>query len=234
MRALLSTVVASAVLLAGARAQTTKPDVLSRIDHLVYATPDLNAGIERIEKLFGVRATPGGAHPGRGTRNALVALGPRRYLEIIGPDPEQSTPSEPRPFGIDGLSEPRLATWAANETDLPRLVQEAAQHGITLGAVMPGSRKRPDGLLLTWQYTNPRVVVADGVVPFFINWGTTPHPSESAAKGAELIGLSAEHPNPDLVKATLTALGVGLPLQKGPKPALSATITGPRGRVELR
>src|SRR6516225_5696846 len=66
--------------------------LLARVDHLVYATPDLNLGIDRIEKLTGVRATPGGQHPGRGTRNALPALGPSSDLGILGPDPEQPNP----------------------------------------------------------------------------------------------------------------------------------------------
>jgi Glyoxalase-like domain len=231
VRKLLSVTIACAVLATGAHAQT---QALDRLDHLVYATPDLDAGIDQIEKLLGVRATPGGAHPGRGTRNALVALGPRRYLEIIGPDPDQPKPDQPRPFGIDGLSQPRLVTWAANETDLPRLLRDAAGHGITLGEITPGSRKRPDGLLLTWRYTNPRVVVADGVAPFFIDWGKTPHPSESAAKGADLVGLTAEHPDQNGVTKTLRDLGIALPMRKGPRPALVAAIKGLRGLIELR
>jgi hypothetical protein len=51
------------------------PQLLGRVDHLVYATPDLKLGIHKLEKLLGVRATPGGQHLGLGTRNALIALG---------------------------------------------------------------------------------------------------------------------------------------------------------------
>src|SRR4029077_19669601 len=87
--------------------------VLAQVDHLVYATPDLQLGIETAEQLFGVRATPGGQHPGEGTRNALIALGPSSYFEIIGPDPEQAKPERGRRFGIDEIKAPRLTTWVA-------------------------------------------------------------------------------------------------------------------------
>ena len=156
-------------------------DLLAKIDHLVYATPDLNAGIDRIELLLGVRATPGGQHPGIGTRNALVALGPSCYLEIIGPDPEQPKPERPRTFGIDDLKAPRLATWVAKGTDLEQLARAAASRGVTLGDVIAGSRRRPDGVVLAWRFTDPRTVVADGIVPYFIDWGTSPHPAADAA-----------------------------------------------------
>jgi len=208
--------------------------LLARVDHLVYATPDLQRGIDRIEQVLGVRATPGGQHPGRGTRNALVALGPASYLEIIGPDPERPTPAEPRPFGIDGLKEPRLVTWAAKGKNLDSLARDAARDGVKLGEVIAGSRRRADGVLLTWRYTNPRTVVADGVVPFVIDWGATPHPSSTATAGASLVELRAEHPDPRAAQDALKRLGLELPVQRGARAALIATVNSPRGRVELR
>lgn len=216
-------------------AQESTDKLISRVDHLVYATPDLDRGVEEIEKLLGVRATAGGQHPGRGTRNALVALGPTTYLEIIAPDPEQPTPNEPRPFGIDKLKESKLVTWCVSQPDLERLRSEAVRNGVPLGDVRAGSRRRPDGVQLSWQLTDPSTLpVADGIVPFFINWGESPHPARTAAKGATLISLRAEHPDVQGVSAMLQKLGLDLAVKQGPSPTLIAVIEGPRGRVELR
>ena len=208
--------------------------ILERVDHLVYGAPDLQAGIDAIEQLLGVRATPGGQHPGGGTRNALIALGPAVYLEIIGPDPDQPTPAEPRTFGIDDLTAPRLVAWAAKGTSLEALVENARRGGVTLGPVSAGSRRTPGGALLAWRYTSPRVILADGLVPFFIDWGTTTHPAGSGAPGVTLVDFRAEHPDPARVRAMLSTLGLDLPVARASRAALIATIDGPRGRVELR
>ena len=226
--------VSCGIAVAGSASQVASGGILSRVDHLVYATPDLQRGIDRIEQLLGLRATPGGQHPGRGTRNALVALGPSSYLEIIGPDPEQPTPAQPRPFGIDGLKEPRLVTWAAKGTNLDSLARDAVRNGVKLGEVIAGSRRRADGVLLTWRYTDPRTVVADGVVPFVIDWGETPHPATTATPGATLVDLRAEHPVPDRYRTPSNSLDSKFAYRRGPRAGLIATIDSPRGRVELR
>ena len=214
--------------------QKASAKLISRVDHLVYATPDLNRGVEEIEKLLGVRATAGGQHPRLGTRNALVALGPTTYLEILGPDPEQPTPEGPRPFGLDGLKESRLVAWFVNGRDLERLRGEAVTKGVPLGEVKSGSRRRPDGFLLSWQFTDPWAPVADGIVPLFIDWGNSHHPARTASKGATLVSLRAEHPDVPGVRRMLRHLELDLPVKRGQSPALIAVIEGPRGRVELR
>jgi len=208
--------------------------LLAEIDHLVYATPDLDLGVNTIEKTLGIRATPGGQHPGMGTRNALVALGPTSYLEIIGPDPDQAKPAGARRFGIDDLKGPRVIGWVAKSRELDKVAARAAANGVPLGPVIPGSRKRPDGVMLSWRYTDPSVVAADRLVPYFIDWGNSPHPSATAARGATLIQLRAEHPDAPRVQKMIDALGLHLHVETGSAAALIATIESPRGRGELR
>ena len=225
---------AIAILLATFALAAPAPDaVLKQVDHLVYATPDLALGIETAEKLFGVRATPGGQHPGEGTRNALIALGPTSYLEIIGPDPDQPKPARTRRFGIDEITTPRLTTWVAKGKSLDTFAADAKARGVNLGAVIPGSRKRPDAVVLSWTYTDPRVILADRLVPYLIDWGASPHPSATAARGVTLLSLRAEHPDAENVQKMLKQLNLDLVVTRGPKPALIATFDSPKGRVKL-
>ena len=177
-------VIGLVIIAQGSISQLRKPMDLSKVDHLVFGTPDLAAGIDTIEKLSGIRATPGGQHPGEGTRNALISLGPASYLEILAPDPEQPKPARPRWFGLDDLTAPRLVGWAAKGDDLSQFVKTVLGKGVRLGEVGSGSRRNPQGLVLSWQFTNPHTRLAEGIVPFFIDWGQTPHPSRTAAMGA--------------------------------------------------
>ena len=222
------------IAVATAAGRQTPPDLLSRIDHLVYAAPDLDRGVRDIEARLGVRAVPGGQHPGLGTRNALVALGPESYLEIFAPDPDQPPPPLPRAYGIDTLKAPKLVAWFVHDQNLDHLRADAIAKGIPLGEIKSGSRRTPDGLELTWRFTDPRKPVADGILPFFIDWGTSPHPAHSAARGASLVSLRAEHPDAVAVQRMLRELEVDLRVVRGPQPALIAVIEGARGRVELR
>ncbi len=207
---------------------------LTRIDHLVYATRDLEKTIADLERRLGVRPVMGGQHPGRGTRNALLSLSNRSYLEVIGPDPAQAEMTGPRWFQIDALDEPRLVTWAVKEAQLNRLRAKADACGISLGPVASGSRQRSDGSWLQWRFTDPEIVVADGIVPFFIDWGDRPHPAESAPSGVVLESLRAEHPEPAEVMRALSAVGIDLPVESGPCPALIATLRANNGYLELR
>ena len=208
--------------------------LISRIDHLIVAAPDLEESLARAEELLGVEPALGGQHPGYGTRNALISLGKGRYLEIVGPDPDQPDPEGARLFGVDCLEASRLATWAAKGADLNSLVSRAGTYASELGSVHSGGRRQPDGSYLAWEITDPFMPREGGVVPFFIDWEETPHPSDTAPAGCELVDLRAEHPHAGRVREILNGLELTLQVESGPTPALIATIDTPGGRVELR
>lgn len=203
------------------------------LDHLVYAAPDLEDAVDRIEALLGVVAELGGRHPGVGTRNAIVSFGGRTYLEVVGPDPGQPDPPGPRWFGIDHLDEPRLVTWCARATDLDGLAAQARREGVELGEVRDGGRVRPDGSELRWRVTAPSAQRCGGVVPFLIDWMGSPHPGAGPGQGCRVEGLRARHPEAEAVARRLQALGCDLPVEPGPAPRLEASIRTPSGIVSL-
>ena len=205
----------------------------SQLDHLVYAAPDLDAAVAELEARLGVRASPGGSHPGIATRNCLLSLSDTAYLEVIGPDPEQPPPDSPRPFGIDDLQAGRLVTWAIHDSDLEKRVASAKDAGYDPGTIMPLSRQSPDGLL-EWRLTMRPEPAGGGLVPFLIDWGETPSPALSSTKGASLLDLRAQHPDPDPVRRLLATLEISLAVEAGPAPALIAVLETPAGEIELR
>lgn len=202
----------------------------AHLDHLVLATPDLGATVADFTRRTGVPPVPGGAHVGRGTRNFLVSLGGSSYLEIIGPDPEQTDPDVPRPFAVDDLAAARTVTWAVSPPDLDAAVMSARARGYDPGDIRPMSRRRPDGTLLRWRLTDGDTQHPSGLVPFLIDWGSAVHPSASGLPVTRLLRLSASAPDPAEIRPLLAAVDAELPLAEGPV-ALTFTVDTPRGPV---
>ena len=158
--------------------------MLTALDHVLLGINDLDRGVNWVEKLTGVPAVQGGAHPGRGTRNALLALGPACYLEIIAPDPQQHSPTW---FSqILGLAEPRLITWAAHTPNIAALATGAKAAGIAIDGPQDGARTRPDGKTLRWKSFRLKDD-RGGLLPFFIEWSPDRHtPHKTPRQGANL------------------------------------------------
>lgn len=186
-----------------------------------------------MELRLGVRLTPGGSHPGMGTRNSLLRIGDRAYLEVVGPDPEQPAPPGGLWLARGPAPLPALVTWATRSADLDALA--AGPGGHLLGAVRSMSRTRPDGGRIAWTLTMPGdPPPRHGIVPFFIDWGTTPHPcADLPDRGVRLARLDARHPDPSVVRRELDQLGVELTVTVG-QPGLVAELETPAGeRVTL-
>lgn len=205
------------------------------IDHLVYAVPDLQAGAEAVAARLAAAPAPGGSHPSWGTSNVLLGLGGRCYLEVVAPDPDLPPAAGPRPFGLDGVVTPALAAWCVEPPDLDAAVAAVRAAGYDTNDPVELSRRTPGGEVLTWRLALPVSPEPPAeVVPFLIDWGSTPHPGDSAPSSVTLSSLSAEHPDPSSVRRVLDALGLDLAIAEGPAPALVAVFDTDAGRVELR
>jgi hypothetical protein len=209
------------------------------VDHLVFAAPDLDEGVRYVEELLGVTMEPGGTHEGFGTRNRLLGLGEHCYLEVVSIDPDQPDPKKPRWFGLDDLTEARLATWCCavpsegSLTSLTALIEAGVGAGIDLGHHVSGRRDAADGSTLRWAMTDPWKERAGGVIPFFIDWGATPHPASQLPSACRFVELRLEHPEAERIEDWLWFLGLDTPVTEGPEPRVIATLETPDGLVTL-
>lgn len=207
---------------------------MPELDHLIFAAPDLTAGVAHIESLSGVRAEPGGPHPGVGTHNALLTFDTITYFEVIAIDPGQPEPAGPRPFGLTPDSAPRLAGYAIHpapgETidDVVDLLRDA---GHDPGPVHSMSRVRPDGVEISWRLTRSSDRDAPAALPFVIDWGDTPSPATSLPSMGRLVEVRISSPDPER-RAVAEALDLGLQVSDGP-PGLTAVIETASGTIEI-
>jgi catechol 2,3-dioxygenase-like lactoylglutathione lyase family enzyme len=152
---------------------------MNQLDHIVLAAPDLAAAKARFEADTGVLPIDGGAHPGRGTRNALISFGETQYLEILAPDPDQDTAGTFAEH-LAELAEPTLFHWAIRVTNLDAARARAEAAGFAPGATLPTQRSLPSGELLAWELMGIGGHDLGGLVPFYIDWQETPHPATTS------------------------------------------------------
>lgn len=205
------------------------------LDHILWAAPDLDAGSDTFFNLTGVRPAPGGSHPGLGTRNSLVSLGEGLYLEIISPDPAQEMEGT-LGAAIAAMPRPGLIGFALRSKALGDLVHKARNLGLGVRGPTAMSRAKPDGSLIAWSILNLDPVDRARlgfVVPFALDWGSTPHPSMSTPKGATLQHFTALHDSAEEVAALYASLGVAVPVTGALKPGLLAILDTPKGEVAL-
>src|SRR5215203_1573100 len=95
------------------------------VDHVILAVPELGAAAAALERVLGLRATPGGRHPALGTENALVPIG-GAYLELVAVADERTAATTA--FGRSALAArtdgPHFTGWVARTNDLDAAAQE--------------------------------------------------------------------------------------------------------------
>ena len=186
-----------------------------------------------MERRTGVRAVHGGSHPGRGTRNALMSLGPSLYVEILAPDPAQNV-HDPDVDSLRGMASLAPIGWAVHTRDAEALRERLQSNGLEVSPSEAGSRARPDGVLLEWAtfaVTKPDHVLA----PFFIRWADmSRHPALGAPGGCTFASLHLQDADPAPLEAILAPLHLPVRVAKANIPAISLAMSCPRGAVTFR
>lgn len=200
------------------------------LDHILLGCNDLERGIAFVQKRTGIPAAFGGVHPGRGTQNAFISLGerrpgdlnPRRYLEIIAPDPKQANVGQYSV--ITKLKEPRLIGWAAHRDDLDQFAERLKHSGVEFEGPQPGSRQRPDGNVLYWKALRLKDDHG-GLLPFFIQWSSeSTHPSVDAPPGCHLESFEVLTPDPNTLAKIAGQLDLGLEISQAAESQIRAVI----------
>lgn len=205
-------------------------DATEAFDHILLGTSDLENGIAWTEKYTGVHAKFGGAHPGRGTRNALLSLGRLQYLEIIAPDPAQANLHDE--FGLAQLSSPRIVQWAIHTEDIAAAKRVAEAAGAKTFGPAPGCRQRPDGKMLRWQALG--IEPTTPLVPFFIQWEPgSEHPSSDAPRLGAVKSLRFETPQPDELGRILHAAAIHADIRRSNTSRIVLGIETAKGAVEI-
>lgn len=207
------------------------------LDHLLNAGPDLGRQSREVARVCGDAPTPGGRHPGFGTRNALIGLQPGAYLELIAPDPDQDGGAFAD--AIAGLRSSELHAWCVRTDDPDVLADriEASGHAVSRRAM---SRVAPDGGELAWELLFAGGHDWAGAAPFFIAWGDMRHPSERLGVTTRLRNLVASHPDADGLERWLGELGLHtgpsapVRIERARARALRADLTGRRGPFAMR
>lgn len=161
--------------------------MLTGIDHLVIATPDLDDAVERLASL-GIEAGGGGVHPALGTQNRLAWFGDT-YLELIDvTDPARAAESwlgGPTARLIDERGG-GFVGFALSSDDLAADLESVRVRGSTLAGPVPGERRRPDGAVVRWNLAVPSLV-GPTAPPFLIEHDTSAAEWTSAERAVRAV-----------------------------------------------
>jgi hypothetical protein len=213
--------------------------VQSYLDHVIWACADLEHGARRFEALTGVRPRYGGVHASGLTRNALVGLGGRCYLEILSPVGPAGPNDDEWCRLARGAPEPRLMTYCLRSArPLSELASISTAFGWKNAVVASNGRTTPEGVRLRWQWLAPAVERFGLAFPFFIDWLESPHPAESlgpAQPGSEILlqHFAVGHPEAAGLSRTLAEIGSAVDTYAADTVQFRVQLQTPLGIVSL-
>ena len=209
---------------------------LAYIDHIILSIDDLQRGMDLLEQATGIRPVFGGAHPGRGTQNALLSLGNNQYIELLAPNLADTSAAVQQSAdrikaGYAQFTKPFPNGWAVQVSNADVERARLIEKGFNASEVRPGSRAKPDGQTLRWKTFDPWGL-QNNLLPFVIEWGAgTRHPSTTSPTGCKLVDFSLQSTAADSMRAMFARAGYPLKITSGASDRLTVTIDCPGGRV---
>ena len=165
--------------------------MLTRIDHVMICVPDLPQGIAQYARM-GFNIFAGGAHPGKGTHNA-IALNSDDYLELLAVRDQAEYAATGKPGAWNtGLTDFIAAGGGIRyvvlqSDDLTAEVAAMRKRGVDVSDAMDGSRRTPAGQELRWKSA---VLGPKNPLPLFFIQHLTP-----MAERRKQVVVAGNHPN---------------------------------------
>ena len=204
------------------------------LDHIVLAVPDFEKTIHELSEKLGVFPSIGGRHLTRGTKNALLHIGHKCYLEILAVDHENNTFSGPRWMGVDLITKPTITRWALQTNIIDTKSKYLNEHNPKLGNIVDGERKTPEGETLRWKMTLPQPEPEVDIIPFYLDWSSSDiHPTDRLEKGCFLQKITFYSPHSDKEKQVLEDLSLNMDINQAEVSKILISIKGKYGIIEL-
>lgn len=210
------------------------------LDHVSFAVgPDGLAGTTaELGRLLGAQFVDGGVHPRFGTRNMILPLKNRQYLEVV--EVLDHPASDKAAFGkvVRERSEAGggWMAWCVSVDDMSEVERRIGRHAV------PGNRRRPDGFNLEWRQIGTSSMRADPQLPYVTCWDIDPseHPSQAAPSEISLksvdIAGSPQRLADWLGEPVIDALGeleVNWTAPHGLPGIMAVTFSTPQGDVRI-
>lgn len=147
-----------------------------RLDHVSYAAShdQVIDVIQRIGSRLNGTFFDGGIHPRFGTRNFILPLMGRNYIEVVSP--VEHPVLDDSPFG--NLVRKRVSdgggwlAWVCSTNNINEIEKTMARKSIE------SHRLKPNGSEVKWKQLGVIETLNNSELPFFIEWETEEHPSQ--------------------------------------------------------
>jgi hypothetical protein len=155
-----------------------------RLDHVSYVAShdQISDVVNRIGSQIGTAVVDGGIHPKFGTRNFTAPLLNGQYIEVVCPLDHPATDTTPFGKAVKNKAEDGggWLSWVIATDDIALSEKRINRTSIV------GIRRLPDGSELVWKQIGVLATLEDSTLPFFIEWVSGIHPSQSHSPVASL------------------------------------------------